>query len=258
MKLNLERPLVFFDLETTGLNPKTDRIIEICVIKDHPDGVKEVKTKRVNPTIPISAESTEITGISDEDVKDCPTFKQFAKGIHDFILDCDISGYNVLRFDIPMLLEEFKRVGIEYSMKDVQVVDVQRIYHKMEPRTLEAALKFYCNEDLSGAHAAENDVEATIKVLEGQLEKYSDLGTTVTDIAKFCKDDRWVDIAGRLHWKGGEVAIGFGRKQGSLLKHMINEDRSYVDWILRGEFPEDTKEIIRDAIKGKYPVKEES
>ena len=256
MKLNLERPIVFFDLETTGLNPKTDRIIEICVIKVHPDGSKDVKTRRMNPTIPISEESSEITGITDEDVKDCPTFRQLAKGIYDFMDGCDISGYNILRFDLPLLIEEFKRVDIEYSMKDVEVIDVQRIYHKKEPRTLEAALQFYCNEELSGAHAAENDVEATIKVLEGQLDKYEDIGGDVRELAKFCKDDRWVDMAGRLHWKGTEVAIGFGRKQGSLLKDMIKTDRSYIDWILRGEFPEDTKEIIRNAIAGKFPVKE--
>lgn len=257
MKLNLERPIVFFDLETTGLNPKTDRIIEICVIKVHPDGGKEIKTRRINPTIPISEESSEITGITNEDVKDCPTFKQLAKGIYDFILGSDLSGYNVLRFDIPLLIEEFKRVDIDYSMKDVNVIDVQRIYHKKEPRTLEAALEYYCNEKLDGAHAAENDVEATIKVLAGQLEKYDDIGSTVAEVAKFCKDDRWVDTAGRLHWKGSDVAIGFGRKQGMLLKDMIKEDRSYIDWILRGEFPEDTKEIIRNAINGKFPVKEQ-
>ncbi|MCM8531921.1 MAG: 3'-5' exonuclease [Lentisphaeraceae bacterium] len=256
MNLKLTRPIVFFDLETTGLNTKVDRIIEICVIKLHPDGQKEIKTKRVNPTIPISKESSEITGISDEDVKDCPTFTQFAKGIKTFMEGCDISGYNILRFDIPVLVEEFKRAEVEFSMKDIEVIDVQRIYHKMEPRTLEAAMRFYCNEELSGAHAAENDVEGTIKVLEGQLAKYEELDKDVASIAAFCKDDRWVDTAGRLHWKDGEVSVGFGKKQGELLKDLVKKDKGYLDWILRGEFPEDTKDIIRNAFKGVFPTKE--
>ena len=255
MNLQLTRPIVFFDLETTGLNPQVDRVIEICVIKLHPDGQKEVKTKRINPTVPISKESSEITGITDEDVKDCPTFAQFAKGIKAVMEGCDISGYNILRFDIPMLVEEFKRSDVEFSLKDVQIIDVQRIYHKMEPRTLEAAMKFYCNEELDGAHAAENDVEATIKVLEGQISKYEDLSGDVSEIAEFCKDERWVDTAGRLHWKDGEAAIGFGKKQGTLLKEMVKNDRGYLDWMLRGEFPEDTKDIIRNAFKGEFPAK---
>ncbi len=256
MKLKLERPIIFFDLETTGLNPQTDRIIEICVIKVFPDGGRESKTRRINPTIPISAESTEVTGIRDEDVKDCPTFKQLAKGLHEFMTGCDLSGFNVLRFDLPMLVEEFKRVEVDFNLQNVHIVDVQRIYHKKEPRNLEAALEFYCNEKLAGAHAAENDVEATIKVLEGQLNKYEDLGVTVQELAKYCKDDRWVDCSGRLHWKSGEAAIGFGKKQGTLLKDMVKEERSYLDWILKGEFPEDTKEIIRNALEGRYPKKE--
>jgi len=256
MKLTLQKPIVFFDLETTGLNPQTDRIVEICVIKLNPDGTREVKTRRMNPTIPISPESTVITGISDEDVKDCPTFKQLAKGIADFMQDCDISGYNILRFDIPMLQEEFKRAHVPFSMKGIEVVDVQRIYHKMEPRTLEAALKYYCQQEHTGAHAAEDDVIATINVLEGQLEMYQELENDVPKLAKFCKDARWVDNAGRLHWSDGEVAIGFGKKQGMLLKDLVKKDKGYLEWILRGEFPEDTKEIISDAFKGIFPVKE--
>ena len=256
MKLNLVRPIVFFDLETTGLNPKTDRIIEICVIKLHPDGTKEVKTRRINPTIPISKESSEITGITNEDVKDCPVFRQLAKGIFTFMSGCDISGYNILRFDIPLLVEEFNRVGINFETKDVNIIDVQRIYHKKEPRTLEAALKYYCDEELDGAHAAENDVEATIKVLAGQLEMYDDLSEDVEAVAKFCKDDRWVDSAGRLHWKGEDVAIGFGRKQGMLVRDLLRQDRGFIDWILNGEFPSDTKEILRNAINGIYPKKD--
>jgi DNA polymerase-3 subunit epsilon len=256
MKLNLKRPIVFFDLETTGLNTTTDRIIEICVIKLHPDGSREIKTRRVNPTIPISIESSEITGITDEDVKDSPLFRQLAKGIAEFMTGCDISGYNILRFDIPMLVEEFKRVDVDFDMSEIEVIDVQRIYHKKEPRTLEAALKFYCNEELSGGHAAEIDVEATIKVLAGQLEKYDDLSDDVSEVAKFGKDARWVDNAGRLHWKGDDISIGFGRKQGMLVKDLLRNDRGYVDWILKGEFPSDTKAILREAIQGNFPTRE--
>jgi DNA polymerase III subunit epsilon len=257
MKLKLKRPIVFFDLETTGLNPATDRIVEICVIKLHPDGTREIKTRRINPTIPISKESSEITGITDEDVKDSPKFRQLGKGIASFMSGCDISGYNILRFDIPLLVEEFKRIDVDFDMTGIEVVDVQRIYHKKEPRTLAAALKYYCNEEISGAHAAENDVEATIKVLAGQLEKYEDLSDDVAAVAKFCKDARWVDNAGRLHWKDGEVAIGFGKKQGLLLKDLVKSDRGYIDWILNSEFPSDTKDILRNAIRGKFPTKEE-
>lgn len=257
MKLKLKRPIVFFDLETTGLNPATDRIIEICVIKLNPDGTREIKTRRINPTIPISKESSEITGITDEDVKDSPKFRQLGKGIASFMSGCDISGYNILRFDIPLLVEEFKRIDVDFDMTGIEVVDVQRIYHKKEPRTLAAALKYYCDEEISGAHAAENDVEATIKVLAGQLEKYEDLSDDVAAVAKFCKDARWVDNAGRLHWKDGEVAIGFGKKQGLLLKDLVKSDRGYIDWILNSEFPSDTKDILRNAIKGKFPTKEE-
>ncbi len=258
MKLVLERPLVCFDLETTGLNPTEDRIIEICCIKVHPDGKREVKTRRVNPERPISEEASEITGISDADVADEPTFKQMAKGIYNFFKGCDISGYNILRFDLRVLNEEFKRAGITFDVSETKLIDVQRIFHKKEPRTLEAALRFYCNKDLEGAHAAENDVLATIDVLEGQLEMYDELENNMEFLAKYCKDERWVDMTGRIHWKGNEAAIGFGKNQGKLLADLVKTDRGYLEWILRGEFPDDTKNIVRDAVKkGIFPNKED-
>ena len=258
MKMNLQRPIVFFDLETTGLNPTEDRVIEICCIKVHPDGKKDVKTRRVNPEKPISKEASDITGISDEDVANEPTFKQLAKGIFNFFEGCDISGYNIMRFDLRVLTEEFKRAGISFDASNHQLVDVQRIFHKKEPRTLEAALRFYCKKDLEGAHAAENDVFATIDVLEGQLDMYDDLENDIEALAEYCKDERWVDMNGRLHWKDGEAAIGFGKNQGKLLRDLITADRGYLKWILNGEFPEDTKRIIRDAMdKGVYPSKKE-
>jgi DNA polymerase III subunit epsilon len=258
MKLNLQRPIVFFDLETTGLNPSEDRIIEICCIKLHPDGKRDIKTRRVNPEKEISSEASEITGITDDDVKDEPTFKQMAKGIYNFFENCDISGYNIMRFDLRVLTEEFKRAGISFDASAHQLVDVQRIFHKKEPRTLEAALRFYCKKDLEGAHAAENDVIATIDVLEGQLDMYDDIENDITQLAEYCKDERWVDMNGRLHWKGEDASIGFGKNQGKLLKDLVKTDRGYLDWILRGEFPEDTKRIIQNAIKnGIYPSKKE-
>ena len=258
MQLKLQRPIVFFDLETTGLNTKTDQIIEICCIKINPDNTRTIKTRRVKPTCEISAESSEITGITYDDVKDEPTFNQMAKGIYNFFKDCDISGYNILRFDIPVLTEEFKRAGIEFDITQHEIVDVQRIFHKREPRTLEAALQFYCEKELEGAHAAENDVIATIDVLEGQLEKYADLENNIETLAKYCKDERWVDITGRLHWKGGEAAIGFGKNQGRLLRELTKTDAGYLKWILKGEFPEDLKSIIKDAMdNGIFPIKED-
>ncbi|MBU0550575.1 3'-5' exonuclease [Myxococcota bacterium] len=253
MKLNLERPLVFFDLETTGLNVQEDRIIEIAVVKLLPDGRRETKTRRINPTIPISAASTEITGISDEDVKDAPKFAQLAESLRDWISGCDLAGYNIMRFDVPMLLEEFERAGVPFSLEGVRLIDAQRIFHKKEPRTLEAALRFYCDEALDNAHAAEADVNATIKVLEGQLTHYEDLPQDLDALARFCQDDRWVDLQGRLHWDGDEVVMGFGKKKGASLKGLIQRDPNYINWILDGRFPSDVKHIIREAREGRFP-----
>ena len=257
MKLKLTRPMICFDLETTGLNPTKDRIMELCMIKVHPNGDRDVKTRRLNPQQPISKEASEITGITDDDVKDSPTFKSIAKSLLQFIEGCDLSGYNLIRFDIPVLVEEFKRVGLELDLTEVNVVDVQRIYHKREPRTLEAALKHYCGEELAGAHAAENDVEATIKVLEGQLEMYDDLEPELETLAAYCKDDRWADNSGRLHWVEGEAAIAFGKHAGTKLRVLATKERGFLDWVLKKEFPEDVKAIIKDALNGKFLTKPE-
>ena len=256
MNLSLKRPVIFFDLETTGLNPFSDRIIEICVIKLFPDGSRDTRTRRINPEIPISKEASEITGIYNEDLKQSPVFKSVAKSLLEFLEGCDISGYNVLRFDIPLLNEEFKRNGYEWDMSDVNVVDVQRIYHKKEPRNLEAALQYYCNETLEGAHAAENDVEATIKVLEGQISMYEDLPADFESLAEFCKDERWADKTGRLHWVDGEVAVAFGKKAGTTLRELVKTDRGFLDWICKNDFPQDVKEIIKDALVGKFLTKD--
>ena len=256
MKLKLDRPMICFDLETTGLNPSTDRIIEMCLIKVYPNGDRDVKTRRINPEQPIGKEASEITGIKDEDVKDSPTFAKVAKSLLEFLDGCDLSGYNLLRFDVPVLVEEFKRVGLEYDLKEVQIVDVQRIFHKKEARTLEAALKFYCDKDLEGAHAAENDVIATLDVLEGQLERYDDLEPTLEYLAAYTKDDRWADQTGRLHWVDGEAAVAFGKHKGTKLSVLVRSEPGFLKWILGKEFPEDVKKIVRDALEGKILRKE--
>lgn len=257
MNLSLKRPVIFFDLETTGLNTFSDRIIEICVIKLFPDGSCDTRTRRINPEIAISKESSRITGIYKEDLEGSPKFKTVAKGLLEFLEGADISGYNVLRFDIPLLNEEFKRNGFVWDMSDVKVVDVQRIYHKREPRGLEAALKYYCNETLKGAHAAENDVEATIKVLEGQIAMYDDLPRDFESLAEYCKDERWVDATGRLHWVDGEVAVAFGKKAGTSLRKLVKTDKGFLDWVCKNDFPQDVKEIIKDALAGRFLTKED-
>ena len=256
MKLQLDRPIVFFDLETTGLNPTEDRIIEISCVKLMPDGsLDEPRTKRLNPGKPISAESSRITGITDEMLKDCPTFLQISKGLLDYLAGCDLGGFNIARFDLPMLTEEFKRIGKAFDPAAFQIVDAQRIYHKKEPRTLEAAYRFYCGKTLEGAHSAEADVLATVAVLLAQIERYDDLPVKTADIAQFCRDERFVDSAGRFHWQGEEASIAFGKKNGTLLRTLAVTDPGFLSWMISNDFPEDTKKICKEALKGRFPVK---
>ena len=202
MNLKFSKPIVFFDLEATGINVMRDRIVEICVIKIEPGDKRTVKTRLINPGIPIPAEATAIHGISNEDIKNEPSFKQVSKSFFEFLEGCDLSGYNLLRFDIPMLTEEFKRCGLTFSTKDCKVIDVQRIFHKREPRDLSAAVKFYCNRNHEDAHGSEPDAQATIDVLEGQLEKYTDLPRTVDELDEYCNphNPNFIDRDGKLKW----------------------------------------------------------
>ena len=253
--LKLERPLAIFDLEATGLNARADRIVEISIVKLMPDGSHEVHTFRVNPEMPIPMESQAIHGISDADVADCPTFDSLAPKINELLADCDLGGFSVINFDIPMLEEEFMRARITFDMTDRRIVDAQRIFHKKEPRNLTAAVKFYCNDTLENAHGAEADAVATMRVIEGQLEKYSDLPTDVDGLDKFstARDVSWADRSGKLKWINGDIAINFGKKRGKTLRTLAEDDRSYLRWIMKSDFPRDTQEIVSNAMEGTFP-----
>ena len=254
--LKLERPLVTFDIEATGVSTQVDRIIDICLITQHPDGSRTTKNFRVNPGMLIPVESSEIHGIYDADVADCPLFEDVASDILDCVVDVDLCGYNLLRFDIPMLDTEFTRAGLTWDASACKVVDVQRIFHRREPRDLSAALNFYCNELHLDAHGAQPDVEATIRVLEGQFEKYQDLPTTVAELDAYCspRDPKWVDKTGRLKWAGGKVVLNFGKKRGVALETVLKNDASFANWMLRSDFPKDVKAILTDAMEGNWPT----
>lgn len=256
MKLNIKRPIVFFDLESTGVNVATDRIIEYSFIKIFPSGDQEVKTGRVNPTIPIPLESSLIHGIYDEDVKDAPVFSKVAQEINEFIHNCDLGGYNAQKFDVPLLAEELLRTGIDFDMSTRKMVDVQVIFHKMEQRTLAAAYKFYCQKELENAHSAEYDIAATLEVLEKQLEMYSSsVQNDITFLHEFTKTNKNVDFAGRiiLNEEGVEV-FNFGKHKGKTVEEVLEKEPSYYSWMINGEFPLYTKKSLTD-IKQKIQLK---
>ena len=247
MKLNLKRPVVFFDLETTGINIAKDKIVEIAILKVSPDGSEESYTQRFNPEMDIPAEISEIHGITNEMVKDSPTIKDGADKIISFIGDADLAGFNSNRFDIPMLLEELLKAGKELNMTDRKSIDVQTIYHKKEPRTLSAAYKYYCNEDLVNAHSAEADTNATYAVLKAQLEKYDDVENDVDFLAEFSTQGgvKVGDFAGRLlRDKEDRLLINFGKYKGQIVQDVLLKDPSYYSWMMKGEFPLFTKNLM--------------
>ncbi len=245
MELNLKNPLVFFDLETTGINIVTDRIVEISYLKIYPNGKEESKTRRINPEMPIPPESTAIHGITDEDVKDCPTFKSIAKSLAAQIEGCDLAGYNSNRFDIPLLAEEFLRADVDIDFSKRKFVDVQTIFHKMEQRTLSAALKFYCNKDLEDAHSAEADTKATYEILKAQLDKYENLKNDITFLSEFSCFTNNVDFAGRVVYnEARKEIINFGKYKGRIVEEVLKEDPGYYGWIMQGDFPLHTKKIF--------------
>lgn len=256
MKLNLRNPIVFFDLETTGTNINSDRIIEICYLKIYPNGNEESKTLRINPEMHIPETSTAIHGIHDEDVANCPRFKEVAATIAKDIEGCDLGGFNSNRFDIPVLAEEFLRAGIDIDLSRRKFVDVQVIYHKLEQRTLSAAYKFYCNKNLEDAHTAEADTRATYEVLQAQLDRYPDiLQNDVTFLSQYSSFNRNVDFAGRMIYddKGVEL-FNFGKYKGMPVAEVLRKDPGYYSWILQGDFSLNTKQMltkirIREAIK---------
>jgi len=244
-KLQLTKPIVFFDIESTGINVVTDRIVEISFLKVFPGGDEEIKTMRINPTIPIPPQTTEIHGIKDEDVADEPTFKERASDIADFIIGCDLGGYNSNKFDIPMLAEEFARANVEIDLKKMKFVDVQVIFFKMEPRTLSAAYRFFCNKDIENAHTAEADVRATWDVLQAQIEKYDTLGNTVDSLSEFSSNSKFVDFGGRIIYGKDNIELfNFGKHKGKSVAEVFRREPSYYDWMMKGDFPEYTKRVI--------------
>ncbi|HNF30484.1 MAG TPA: 3'-5' exonuclease [Chitinophagaceae bacterium] len=248
MKLQLINPIAFIDLETTGINISSDRIIEIAVVKILPDGTKQVKRKLINPEMPISAGATQVHGITDEMVKDAPTFKQVANEVKQFMEGCDIGGYNSNRFDMPLLIEEFLRVGINFVIQGRKFVDVQKVFHLMEQRTLTAAYKFYCDKNLEDAHSAEADATATWEILLAQVERYEQLGTTIESIVKFTGEDDIIDFARRfIRVKGVEV-FNFGKHKGKPVEQVIKEEPQYYDWMMKGDFAMDTKQKFTEIL----------
>lgn len=259
MKLKLKRPIVFFDLETTGVDTAHDRIVEISMVKVMPDGKEIVKTRRLNPQMHIPEAATAIHGISDKDVKDCPTFAQIAKSLEQFISGCDFGGFNSNRFDLPVLVEEFLRAGINVDFKRRRFVDVQNIFHKMEQRTLSAAYKFYCNKDLANAHSAEADTMATYEVLQAQLDRYDTLQNDIDFLADFSTRNESADYAGRILYNDkGEEIFGFGKYKGRRVAEIFELEPSYYNWMMNGDFPLYTKKVITEIrLRGKEPKKRE-
>lgn len=244
--LQLKKPLAFIDLETTGVNLGTDRIVEIAIVKILTDGTRSTKRKLINPGIPIPKVASDVHGITDEMVKDAPAFKQVGQELKQMLDGCDLAGYNSNRFDIPLLMEEFLRAGVEFDMKNRKLLDVQNIFHKMEPRTLGAAYKFYCNKVLEGAHGAEVDASATFEVLEKQLEKYPELGTSVDSILKVLGEDQIVDFARRFIMDNGVEVFNFGKFKGRPVADVLKAEPQYYDWMMKGDFPQHTKQKLTE------------
>lgn len=245
MKLNLKNPVVFFDLETTGVNITTDRIVEISYLKVYPNGNEVSRTMRINPEMHIPEQASAVHGIYDEDVKDCPTFKQVAKEVANDFEGADIAGFNSNRFDVPLLAEEFLRAGVDLDMTRRKFIDVQVIFHKMEQRTLSAAMKFYCGKELEGAHSADADTRATYEVLQAQLDRYPELQNDIAWLSEFSSHTNNVDFAGRIVYndKGVEV-FNFGKYKGIPVVEVLRRDPGYYGWIMQGDFSLNTKQVL--------------
>jgi DNA polymerase-3 subunit epsilon len=257
LDLKLERPLIIFDLETTGTVIARDRIVEISVVKILPDGARSVKTRRLNPEMPIPAQATEIHGISDADVVNEPTFKSVSKNLLSLFEGCDLGGYNALKFDVPILINEFNRAGLEFSIEGRRIIDAYSIFCKLYPRTLSGAYKFFCGKDLEGAHGAEADTLATVEIFEAQLARHPELPRSLDQLHQFSDNSNpdSVDSSGRFKWSGDEVIVCFGKNSGTTLKKLAVDDPGFLKWIIRVDFPEDVKDIARSALIGKFPVK---
>jgi DNA polymerase III subunit epsilon len=246
--LQLISPLAIIDLETTGINLGSDRIVEIAIVKVLPDGKKQVKRKLINPEMPIPAGSSAIHGITNEMVKDAPTFRQVANELKQFLDHCDLAGYNSNRFDIPMLAEEFLRAGMEFEGKGRKLLDVQKIFHMMEQRTLSAAYRFYCNKELEGAHGAEVDASATWEVLVAQVGRYPQLGNNVDTILKHIGEEPLVDFARRFVLENGIEIFNFGKHKGRSVAEILKSEPQYYDWMMKGDFPLHTKQKLTEIL----------
>jgi DNA polymerase-3 subunit epsilon len=244
--LHLTKPLAFIDLETTGINLGTDRIVEIAIVKILSDGSQTTKRKLINPGMPIPKASSDLHGITDEMVKDAPTFKQVAQELKQILDGCDLAGYNSNRFDIPLLVEEFLRAGVDFDMKGRRMLDVQQIFYKMEPRTLSAAYQFYCGKTLEGAHSAAVDASATYEILQSQLERYESLGNTMDTILKSVGEDPIVDFARRFVWENGVEVFNFGKFKGKPVADVLRSEPQYYDWMMKGDFPQHTKQKLTE------------
>lgn len=260
MQLNLNRPLVFFDLETTGINIFNDRIVEISCIKVRPDGTHTEYVQRLNPGKPIPAAATAVHHITDDDVKDMPPFKDIAPGLMKALEDCDLAGFNSNKFDIPLLMKEFERAGLQFSLKGRRMIDVQTIYHKLEQRTLSAAYRFYCGKELADAHSAMADTMATYEVLMAQLDRYGDtpeFGNDVDKLARFSIQGGNVDLAGRLSRDNeGDIVFNFGKHKSRKVEEVFKKEPSYYSWLMQGDFPKDTKDLVTEIfVKLKKPKK---
>ncbi len=269
MELIKERPLVFFDLEATGVNILNDRIVEISVVKIFPDGRREVKTRRINPEMHIPEEASAIHGIYDKDVANEPTFRAISKNFFIYLEDCDLGGYNITKFDIPMLTREFSRAGLTFTTANRRIIDAYNIFCRMEPRNLSAAYKFFCGKDMKDAHSAEADTLATVEIFEGEIKRYSQMvredypediekwPETLDEFHTFC-NQRMIDSIdpdGRFKWKNGEAVVAFGKNAGTSLRRIAIDNPDFLRWILRSDFSVEVKNIASDALKGIFPEK---
>jgi DNA polymerase-3 subunit epsilon len=248
MSLELTRPICFFDLETTGTNTAKDRIVEMSIIRVEPDGTETVKTWRVNPGMPIPLEASKVHGIYDDDVKDEPHFEEIAQEVFEMIHDADLAGFNSNRFDVPLLAEELLRAGLDFDLKTNNLIDIQNIFHKMEPRNLSAAYRFYCNGDLTNAHSAEADTRATYEIFKAQIEKYDDLPKNMEALSRFSAYFKAADFQGRIVYnEKNEEIINFGKYKGQKVTDVLQKDKGYFSWIMRADFPLYTKKVIQNV-----------
>ena len=255
MYLKIERPIAFIDLETTGLDVSSDRIVELTILKIHPDGKEELKSHRINPGIPIPAEATDIHGITDADVVDEAHFQQYSHGICAFLDGCDIGGFGVKWFDLRVLEAEFRRAGVQFSRKGRRIIDALIIYHKFHPRDLSTAYKEYCGDDLEEAHTSGGDARAAANVLEAQLRIHTELPRDVDGLCEFCdgEEANWVDSEGKFVWSGGEAIFNFGKYKGQSLKDVASVDEGYIEWVAGADFSLEIKEIAVSALNGNFP-----